>query len=87
MERIDQFRQKQTRLPLRVTNTICGMSMYDSLWEAVSDLFGQRREAATGGKDSLHRFVAERIVPQIPSQSTRQGSEPTLNKLGRVQRR
>ena len=55
------------------------MSTYYLLREAASDLFGQRREKATGGKDSLHRFLAERIFPQLPIQSTRRSSEPTLN--------
>ena len=55
------------------------MSTYDPLQEVASDLFGQLREEATGGKDSLRRFLAESIVPQLPIQSTRQSSEPTLN--------
>ena len=55
------------------------MSTYDPLREASSDLFGQRREEATGGKEYLRRFLVESIVPQFPIQSTRRNSEPTLN--------
>ena len=53
--------------------------MHDPLREAASDLFGQRREAATGGKDLLRIFLVEMIVPLFPIQSTRRSSESTLN--------
>ena len=42
---------KQRRLPVRVSHGICGMSTYDLLQVAPSHLFGQRREAVTGGKN------------------------------------
>ena len=50
---------KTKRLPVCGTLGICGMStyMYDPLRVAPSDLFGQRREAVTGGKKSLHLFL------------------------------
>ena len=70
MERMEQFRQNQRRLAVLVTNAICGMSMCDPLGEAPSDLFGQTREATTGGKDSFRRFLEERIISQFCIQST-----------------
>ena len=48
---------KTKRLPVCGTHGICGMLTYDPLRVAPSDLFGQRREAVTGGTKSLHLFL------------------------------
>ena len=47
---------KTKRLPVCGTHGICGMSTYDPLRVAPSDLFGQRKEAVTGGKNRFTVF-------------------------------
>ena len=61
MGRIEQFfTQNKEDFLFSATNAICGMSMHDPLREVPSDLFGQRREAATGGKNSFCCFLADK---------------------------
>ena len=57
---------------------------YVNVWSTQSDLFGQRREAATGGKESFHSFLVKRIVPQFsPSYSINEARFRTDTQLTR----